>query len=243
MHMSNPENPVTELRKNVLVIDDEPAIREMIAFSLAHSGLTVQLAGNPQEALESMSDQKPDLILMDWMLPDISGLQLTRRFRKDPFSQDIPIIMLTARVTEEDKIAGLEAGADDYVTKPFSPRELLARIKAVLRRSNQADEEGRISAGDLTLNIHSRLVTFRGEDIHLRPIEYRMLDFFMRHPERAFSRAQLLDSIWGANVYYDERTIDVHIKRLRKALKKAGCRGYLQTVRGFGYRFMAPLVN
>lgn len=226
-------------QQNVLVVDDEPAIREMIAFSLERSGMSVDQAADPQQALEAISNQRPDLILMDWMLPGSSGLQLTRRLRKESFTRDIPIIMLTARVTEDDKVAGLKAGADDYVVKPFSPRELLARIEAVLRRSDRTDEEGRITAGELTLDSLARLVTHRGKEIHLGPTEYRMLEFFMQNPDRAFSRSQLLDNVWGVNAYLEERTVDVHIKRLRKALEKTGCHKYVQTVRGHGYRFIA----
>lgn len=227
------------MRANVLVVEDEQAIREMIAFALDRAGMDVSLAGNAQEALVAISSNRPDIILMDWMMPGVSGLELTRRLRRDSFTEDIPIIMLTARVTEDDKVAGLEAGTDDYVIKPFSPRELLARIRAVLRRSTPADDEGQITAGSLVLDTVSRRVLQNGQDIHLGPTEYRLLEFFMGHAGRAYSRTQLLDHVWGANAYLEERTVDVHVRRLRKALEPAGVSGYLQTVRGHGYRFLA----
>ncbi len=196
-------------------------------------------AGNAQEALVAINGERPDIILMDWMMPGISGLDLTRRLRRDPFTEDIPIIMLTAKVTEDDKVAGLEAGTDDYVIKPFSPRELLARIRAVLRRTNPADDEGCMVAGDLTLDTVSHRVLFNGEEIHLGPTEFRMLEFFMGHAGRAYSRSQLLDHVWGADAYLEERTVDVHIRRLRKALEPSRTDRYVQTVRGHGYRFLA----
>ncbi len=233
------EGPVRQSHRNVLIVDDEPAIREMIAFSLERSGMTVNQASDQQEALESITNDRPDLILMDWMLPGTSGLQFTRRLRKESFTKDIPIIMLTARVAEDDRVAGLKAGADDYVIKPFSPRELLARIEAVLRRVAPACDEGKITAGNLKLDSLTRRVTCRGFEIHLRPLEYRILEFFMRNPDLSVSRSQLLDNVWGANTYLEERTVDVHIRRLRKALEKTGCHKYVETVRGHGYRFIA----
>ena len=226
-------------RFNVLVVDDEQPIRDLIAFSLEREDISVSLAANAYEALDLINQERPDLILMDWMLPGVSGLQLTRRLRKESYTSEIPIIMLTARITEDDKVAGLEAGTDDYVIKPFSPRELLARIKAVLRRSDPANEEGRIMAGELVIDSLAHRVSFRGQEIHMGPTEYRMLELFMTHPKRAFSRSQLLDHVWGANAYLEERTVDVSIRRLRKALEKSGCHRFLQTVRGHGYRFIA----
>ncbi|MEJ8568433.1 phosphate regulon transcriptional regulator PhoB [Elongatibacter sediminis] len=224
---------------HVLVIDDEPAIRDMIGYALERSGMQCTQAGNAQEALVAINGERPDLILMDWMMPGVSGLDLTRRLRRDPFTEDIPIIMLTAKVTEDDKVAGLEAGTDDYVIKPFSPRELLARIRAVLRRTNPTDGEGRLTTGQLTLDTVSRRVLHDGQEIHLGPTEFRMLEFFMSHPGRAYSRSQLLDHVWGADAYLEERTVDVHIRRLRKALEPSGTDSYVQTVRGHGYRFLA----
>lgn len=227
----------------VLVVDDEPAIRDMIAFALDRAGMEVQTAGNAGEALVSITRERPDVILMDWMMPGVSGIELTRRLRREPYTQDIPIIMLTARVTEDDKVAGLEAGADDYIVKPFSPRELLARIRAVLRRSVHTDEHGQITAGELRLDTISRRVTHLELEIHLGPTEYRLLEFFMSHAGRAYSRSQLLDHVWGANAYLEERTVDVHIRRLRQALEPAGVSHYLQTIRGHGYRFLADPRN
>jgi two-component system phosphate regulon response regulator PhoB len=223
----------------VLVVDDEEAIRDMIRFALEKDGMDVQTASGSHEALLCISESRPDIILMDWMMPGVSGLELTRRLRRDAFAEDIPIIMLTAKVTEDDKVAGLEAGTDDYVIKPFSPRELLARIRAVIRRSNPADERGQMVAGQLTLDTISHRVLSDGEEIHLGPTEYRLLEFFMGHAGRAYSRSQILDHVWGTNAYLEERTVDVHIRRLRKALEPAGVSHYLQTVRGHGYRFLA----
>lgn len=233
------ERQLSAVQPNVLVVDDEPAIRDMIAFALDRGGMRFQLAANAQEALLSISSDRPDIILLDWMMPGISGIDLTRRLRRDSYTEDIPIIMLTAKVSEDDKVAGLEAGTDDYVIKPFSPRELLARIRAVLRRSTPTDDEGRIIAGELTLDTVAHRVLYDGVEIHLGPTEFRLLEFFMSHPGRAYSRTQLLDHVWGTNAYLEERTVDVHIRRLRKALEPSGTSDYLQTVRGHGYRFLA----
>jgi len=223
----------------VLVVDDESAIRDMIRFALERADIQVETAGDAQEALVRINENRPDIILLDWMMPGVSGIELTRRLRKDAYTEDIPIIMLTAKVTEDDKVAGLEAGTDDYVIKPFSPRELLARIRAVMRRSSPVDDSGRLAAGDLTLDTVSRRIVHQGEEIRLGPTEYRLLEFFMGHAGRAYSRSQILDHVWGANAYLEERTVDVHIRRLRKALEPSGTDHYLQTVRGHGYRFLA----
>ena len=223
----------------VLVVEDEAAIREMIAFALERAGMQVALAGDARQALESINAHRPDIILMDWMMPGVSGIDLTRRLRREPYTEDIPIIMLTARVSEDDKVSALEAGTDDYIIKPFSPRELLARIRAVLRRSTAADNQGQLVAGDIVMDTISRRVSHNGREIHLGPTEYRLLEFFMSHGGRAYSRGQLLDHVWGANAYLEERTVDVHIRRLRKALEPADLSHYLQTVRGHGYRFLA----
>jgi len=222
----------------VLVVDDESAIREMIQFALRRAGMQVEGAADAREALSRISTRKPDIILMDWMMPGVSGIELTRRLRREPVTADIPIIMLTAKVTEDDKVAGLDAGTDDYVIKPFSPRELVARINAVLRRASPADEDGRIEAGKLTLDTISRRVLAGGKEIHVGPTEYRLLEFFMTNQGRAYSRSQVLDHVWGTNAYLEERTVDVHIRRLRKALQPAGLSRYVQTVRGHGYRFL-----
>lgn len=230
---------MSKQQPTVLVVDDEVAIREMIQFALEKADLPVETAANAQEALVRISENRPDIILLDWMMPGVSGLELTRRLRKDPYTEDIPIIMLTAKVTEDDKVAGLEAGTDDYVIKPFSPRELLARIRAVMRRSSPADDRGLLTAGELTLDTIARRVMHGDEEIRMGPTEYRLLEFFMGHAGRAYSRAQILDHVWGANAYLEERTVDVHIRRLRQALDPIGTSHYLQTVRGHGYRFLA----
>ncbi len=225
----------------VLVVDDESAIRDMIQFALRRAGMDVAGAADAREALNIISENKPDIILMDWMMPGVSGIELTRRLRREPLTSDIPIIMLTAKVTEDDKVTGLEAGTDDYVIKPFSPRELIARINAVLRRASPADDQGQIEAGDLTMDTVSRRVIANGKEIRLGPTEYRLLEFFMSNQGRAYNRSQLLDHVWGANAYLEERTVDVHIRRLRKALQPAGLDHFVQTVRGHGYRFLAEI--
>jgi two-component system phosphate regulon response regulator PhoB len=229
---------VSKNQTTVLVVDDAASIRDMIEFALKKADMIVHTASNAHEALIRISESRPDIILMDWMMPGISGLELTRRLRKDSYTEDIPIIMLTAKVTEDDKVAGLEAGTDDYVIKPFSPRELIARIRAVIRRSNPADDQGQIVAGPLSLDTLSRRALVNNQEIQIGPTEYRLLEFFMSHPGRAYSRTQILDHVWGSNAYLEERTVDVHIRRLRMALEPARASDYLQTVRGHGYRFV-----
>jgi two-component system phosphate regulon response regulator PhoB len=221
----------------ILVVEDEQPIRDLIAFGLRRAGLQVALAENSQAARTSIGDRRPDLILLDWMLPDTSGLELARQLRRDENTRDIPIIMLTARADEADKIAGLEGGADDYVTKPFAARELLARIQSVLRRSAPAGAQERVAFDGLTLDQAGHRVLAEGRSIALGPTEYRLLAFLMTHPDRVYSRGQLLDRVWGGNVYVEERTVDVHIRRLRKALESTGFDRFVQTVRGAGYRF------
>jgi two-component system phosphate regulon response regulator PhoB len=220
----------------ILIVEDEQAIREMIAFHLSRAGYETMEAVNCREARELIADDRPDLALVDWMLPDSSGLELTRMLKRDEAYRDLAIIMLTARAEERDKISGLDGGADDYITKPFSPRELIARIQAVLRRAGAPADE-MVSAGVLQLDTAGHRVLSAGKEIKLGPTEYRLLQFLMTHPERVYSRAQLLDRVWGANVYVEERTVDVHVRRLRKALSDAGADDYIQTVRGAGYRF------
>ena len=222
--------------KKILVVEDEQAIREMIAFHLSRAGFEVIEAGDCREAREAIADRRPDLALIDWMLPDISGLELTRMLKREKDYEDLAIIMLTARAEERDKVTGLDGGADDYMTKPFSPRELVARIQAVLRRAGAANDET-VSAGVLELDTAGHRVLSSGKEIKLGPTEYRLLNFLMTHPERVYSRTQLLDRVWGANVYVEERTVDVHVRRLRKALSAANADEYIQTVRGAGYRF------
>ncbi len=224
------------LHIRVLVVEDEVAIRDMLAFNLGRAGYEVLPAGSGSEARASIADRYPDVVLMDWMLPDVSGLELTRQLKRDPETREIPVIMLTARVEEDSRVAGLEGGADDYITKPFSPRELLARIKAVLRRGSPAKDEV-VIVENLKLDARSHRVSVNDTDVALGPTEYRLLGFFMRHPDRVFSRAQLLDRVWGGNAYVEERTVDVHIRRLRKALTPCGYDKLIQTVRGAGYKF------
>jgi two-component system, OmpR family, phosphate regulon response regulator PhoB len=223
--------------KQILIVEDERPIREMIAFSLRRAGYDVTEAEDCSEARARIADRRPDLMLVDWMLPDNSGLELTRQVKRDRDMQELPIIMLTARADEADKVAGLECGADDYVTKPFSPRELVARINAVLRRSLPAGQDEMVRAEGLTLDQAGHRVVVGESPVALGPTEYRLLSFFMTHPDRVYSRSQLLDRVWGGNVYVEERTVDVHIRRLRKALEGHGYDRFIQTVRGAGYRF------
>jgi two-component system phosphate regulon response regulator PhoB len=222
--------------RRILVVEDEAPIREMIAFHLSRAGFDVDEAADCRQARELLADHRPDLAIIDWMLPDMSGLELTRSLKRDSSFEDLAVIMLTARAEEQDKVSGLEGGADDYITKPFSSRELIARINAVLRRSGVASDEV-VHVGDLELDVAGHRVSVGGEEIQLGPTEYRLLKFLMTHPERVYSRGQLLDRVWGANVYVEERTVDVHIRRLRKALSTRNAEGYIQTVRGAGYRF------
>lgn len=223
--------------KTILIVEDEKPIREMVSFALGRAGYSLVEAGDIAEAFECLARQVPDLILLDWMLPGASGLELARRLKKDELTRDVPIIMLTARGEEEDKVTGLEAGADDYITKPFSPRELQARIKAVLRRVTPEGEASVIRVDGLELDTGGHRVTAQGQSLEMGPTEFRLLEFFMTHPERVYSRGQLLDRVWGRNSFVEERTVDVHILRLRKALSPSGHDAMIQTVRGAGYRF------
>ena len=225
--------------KQILVVEDERPIREMIAFGLRRAGFEVREAADAKAGRAEVANKRPDLLLVDWMLPDTSGLEFTRALKRDRETRELPVIMLTARAEEGDKVAGLEGGADDYITKPFSPRELLARINAVLRRSTAVEGTERIDVEGLVLDPGSQRVSSGERTIALGPTEYRMLAFFMAHPERVYTREQLLDRVWGGNVYVEERTIDVHIRRLRKALEEYGYDRLIQTVRGSGYRFSA----
>jgi two-component system phosphate regulon response regulator PhoB len=225
--------------KQILVVEDERPIREMIAFGLRRAGFEVREAADARSGRAEVANKLPDLLLVDWMLPDTSGLEFTRALKRDRETRELPVIMLTARAEEGDKVAGLEGGADDYITKPFSPRELLARINAVLRRAMPAEGAERIDIEGLVLDQSSQRVSSGERTVALGPAEYRMLAFFMTHPERVYTREQLLDRVWGGNVYVEERTIDVHIRRLRKALEEFGYDRLIQTVRGSGYRFSA----
>jgi two-component system phosphate regulon response regulator PhoB len=223
--------------KTILLVEDEAAIREMICLALERAGYTVWQAENGAEADRLLTDGLPDLILLDWMLPGASGPEIARYLRRDEVTRDVPIIMLTARGDEEDCIRGLDSGVDDYMTKPFSPRELVARIKALLRRSNPAEADGTIDAGGLVIDTHSHRVSANGHALEMGPTEFRLLQFFMTHTERVYSRTQLLDMVWSRGSFVEERTVDVHIRRLRKALESYGYDRMVQTVRGAGYRF------
>jgi two-component system phosphate regulon response regulator PhoB len=223
----------------ILVVEDEPAIQELIAYNLKQAGHQPLRADNAEQALNLVANALPDLVLLDWMLPGLSGIEFARRLRADKRTRAIPIIMLTARSDEQDKLQGLETGADDYITKPFSPRELNARIKAVLRRRAPELTDDMVQLGGLKLDPASHRVTGNGERIELGPTEFRLLHFLMTHSERVHSRTQLLDQVWGDHVFVEERTVDVHIRRLRKALEPTELDGLVQTVRGTGYRFSA----
>ncbi|MFV0282719.1 MAG: phosphate regulon transcriptional regulator PhoB [Castellaniella sp.] len=221
----------------ILLIEDEPAIQELLTINLQHAGYSVRNALDARQALEQIQQVLPDLILLDWMLPDQPGIRLARQLRGDARTHDIPLIMLTARSAEQDKVDGLEAGADDYITKPFSPRELLARIKSLLRRRAPQLTPDPVEAGGLLLDPDTRRVSGNGQPLTMGPTEFRLLHFLMTHAERVYSRSQLLDQVWGDHVFVEERTVDVHIRRLRKALSPAGLEGTIQTSRGAGYRF------
>jgi two-component system phosphate regulon response regulator PhoB len=221
----------------ILVVEDEDAIRGMLMMVLEQAGLTPIQAADAEEAQKVLDDSTPDLILLDWMLPGISGVEWARRLKKEPIYRDIPIIVLTARGEEEDKVRGLEIGADDYMTKPFSPKELVARIRAVLRRSGKIQGQAQVTLGDLMLDTEQHRLSIGDKQLEVSPTEFRLMHFFMTHPDKVYSRTQLLDQVWGRSVYIEERTIDVHIRRLRKILEEYGREDLVQTVRGFGYRF------
>lgn len=222
--------------KTVLIVDDEASIREMIAVALEMADYDYLEAADAREAHSLIIDRQPDLILLDWMLPGTSGVELARRLKKEEATCEIPIIMLTAKVEEDNKIQGLEVGADDYITKPFSPRELVARLKAVLRRATPPGVESPVEVDGLTLDPVGHRITTADGALNIGPTEYRLLQFFMTHQERVYTRSQLLDQVWGGSVYVEERTVDVHIRRLRKALGTQYDH-LIQTVRGTGYRF------
>jgi two-component system phosphate regulon response regulator PhoB len=222
--------------RRILVVEDEEPIRQMLAFSLTRAGFEVDEAGDCSSARRCIADSPPDLVLVDWMLPDSSGLELTRALRREEANRELPIIMLTAKAEEREKVIGLDGGADDYITKPFSPKELIARINALLRRSAPAGDT-LLNAGELSLDPVSHRVSVNGKEVNLGPTEYRLLMFLMQHPDRVYSRGQLLDYVWGQNVYVEDRTVDVHIRRLRQALEDHNVDSYVQTVRGTGYRF------
>jgi len=219
-----------------MVVEDEPEIRELLNFTITRAGYDVQSAESAEQALQMLDRALPELVIIDWMLPGMSGVDLSRRLRGDELTWALPIIMLTARAEEGDKLKSFDSGVDDYVTKPFSPRELLARVKALLRRSG-APEDNLLEVGGIKLDLNGHRVSIGDEAVHMGPTEYRLLELLMRHPERAFDRSQLLDRVWGRSVYVEERTVDVHVLRLRKILQPYDLQHLIQTVRGVGYRF------
>jgi two-component system phosphate regulon response regulator PhoB len=223
----------------ILTVEDDAAVREVLGMTLRRGGFQVMEAEDAEQARGIILNDAPDLILLDWMLPGMNGIELARSLKRDSQQRAMPIIMLTARGEEEDRVRGLDVGADDYITKPFSPRELLARIKAVLRRAAPAASEDAVEVEGLRLDPVSHRVTVGDASLEVGPTEFRLLHFFMTHPERVFSRGQLLDNVWGTNVYVEERTVDVHIRRLRKSLGPSGHDRLVQTVRSAGYRFSA----
>ncbi|CRL61874.1 MULTISPECIES: phosphate regulon transcriptional regulator PhoB [Proteus] len=227
------------MARRILVVEDETAIREMICFVLEQNGFQPIEAEDYDSALSFLIDPYPDLVLLDWMIPGGSGLQIIKQMKRESNTRDIPIIMLTAKGEEEDKVQGLETGADDYVIKPFSPKELVARVKAILRRLSPMSAEDVIEFNGLSLDPVSHRVTSQDKPIDMGPTEFKLLHFFMTHPERVYSREQLLNYVWGTNVYVEDRTVDVHIRRLRKAIEEDGHDRMIQTVRGTGYRFSA----
>ncbi|MDA9592484.1 phosphate regulon transcriptional regulator PhoB [Porticoccaceae bacterium] len=228
-------------RHTILVVDDETSIREMLVISLESAGYNVLQAENAKTAHSLVLDKHPDLILLDWMMPVTTGLELLRRLKRNEMTDHIPVIMLTAKAEESSKISGLDSGADDYIAKPFSPRELLSRVRAILRRVSREELKDTIVVGDLEFDPLEHRISIAGNLINLAPTEFRLLQFFLTHQERVYSRDQILDYVWGKNVYLDERTVDVHIRRLRKAISVAGHDEYVQTVRGAGYRFSTQL--
>ncbi|GJI98681.1 DNA-binding response regulator [Duganella caerulea] len=230
------------LPAHILVIEDEPAIQELLALNLGMAGHTVSRARDAESALLMIEDGLPDLLMTDWNLPGQSGLSLIRRLRAQPATRGLPIIMVTARCGEPDKIMALESGADDYMTKPFSPREMLARVHALLRRGQshvRQDEAGAVRMNGLQLDPHTLRVTAGARELAMGRVEFKLLNFLMNHPERVHTRAQLLDQVWGSDVYLDERTVDTHVGRLRSALQPSGHQQRIETVRGSGYRYIA----
>ena len=224
-------------RKTVLIVDDEAAIREMVSLALETAKFNVLEASDSQEGRAIIIDSQPDVVLLDWMMPGTTGLELLRRLRRDPLTEKIPVILLTAKTSEDSKITGLDSGADDFISKPFSPKELVSRIRAVIRRATVTEPSEPIKVGEMLFDPESHRVSICDEPVEIGPTEYRMLQFFLTHQERVYTRDQILDHVWGPNIYLDERTVDVHIRRLRKAISVAGHEKYVQTVRGAGYRF------
>ena len=227
------------MKAKVFLVEDDQSIVSLVQYNLQKEGFNVQTSGNGEEAIKDIKNYEPDLILLDWMMPGTSGIELLRRLRRDEIN--VPVIMLTAKVEEASKISGLDSGADDYIAKPFSPRELVSRVKAILRRTSEESMKEVIFAGALKLNQLNRRVNIGDTLVSLGPTEYKLLQFFLTHQDRVYTRDQILDNVWGRNVYLDERTVDVHIRRLRRAISIAGHENYVQTVRGAGYRFSIQL--
>ncbi len=231
------ETDLSTKKDKILIVEDEAAIRDMLGYSLMKEGFSCDEAADIDQARVSVESNRPSLILLDWMLPGMSGIDYARRLRSVPETRDIPIIMLTAKGEEADKVKALDSGADDYITKPFSTKELVARVKAVLRRYSDDNEDGVIEVSGLLLDPDTYRVTANEQDLEISPTEFKLLHFFITHPERVYSRSQLLDHVWGENVYVEERTVDVHIRRLRKTLEPFEFNKFIQTVRSVGYRF------
>jgi two-component system phosphate regulon response regulator PhoB len=228
-------------KHRILIVEDEKAIRDMVVFAINNDRFELIEAENGQQANKCINEQKPHLILMDWMLPDVSGVELVRRIKRDEITREIPILMLTAKTQEHNKVEGLDAGADDYITKPFSVKELSARIRAMLRRVDIKHQDNKIIYGDLILDLDAHHLVIKQQVVEIGPTEFRLLEFFMTHIDKVYSRAQLLDFVWGRSKFVEERTVDVHILRLRKLLKPHGCDTMVQTVRGYGYRFVKDI--
>lgn len=226
---------MSNLQPNVLIVEDEPPLVELLSYNLEKAGFQAQIARDGDEALLAIEERRPDLVLLDWMLPYVSGIEICRRLRRNPETRDLSIILLTARGEEDDRIRGLEAGADDYVVKPFSPSELVARVRAVLRRTRPAFDQDLLTYGDIAMDLTTHRVSRADAPVELGPTEFRLLRFLMEHPGRVFSREQLLDSVWGHDAYIEPRTVDVHIRRLRKAMNLPGTDDLIRTVRSAGY--------
>ena len=231
------ETGPSPMSAQILIVDDEAGIRQMLSFTLGGDGYACTEAGDTDEAQSALTNRRPDLILLDWMLPGISGVDFARRLKRDPRTSDIPVILLTAKGEEADKVKGLDSGADDYITKPFSTRELLARVRAILRRAKVVGEDEMLQVADLRIDTRTHRVSLGEVPLELSPTEFRLLHFFVSHPERVYSRSQLLDEVWGNQSYIEERTVDVHIRRLRRILEPSGYDALIQTVRSVGYRF------
>jgi two-component system, OmpR family, phosphate regulon response regulator PhoB len=227
------------MQPHVLIVEDEDALSELLQYNLKKEGFRVSVAADGEEALMLVDERQPDVVLLDWMLPKVSGIEVCRRLRSKQETRNLPIIMLTARGEEADRIRGLDTGADDYIIKPFLMKELFARVRAVLRRIRPGLADDKVTVGDIAIDRVAHRVTRNGEDVHLGPTEFRLLDYFMQHPGRVFSREQLLDAVWGSDVYVEARTVDVHVGRLRKALNRHGVNDPIRTVRSAGYALNA----